>query len=171
MWAYRVLSNLQHILNRRWMARERIFIKINSTTITERSLGTITTVFSFFLPSNSFSGQNMCVWRLPWWLSGKEPACQCRRHRFNPWVRKMPWRRKWQPTPVFLPGKCHGERSLAGYSPWGHKESDTTKQLSTYIYVWTVPDMTTKYRKKNQWKGESILWIELCPPQTHILKS
>ena len=40
-----------------------------------------------------------------------------------------PWRRKWQPTPVLLPGKSHGWRSLAGYSPWGHKESDTTEQL------------------------------------------
>ena len=45
---------------------------------------------------------------------------------FDPWVRKIPWRRKWQPTPVFLPGKSQGQRSLAGYSPWGHKESDTT---------------------------------------------
>ena len=42
---------------------------------------------------------------------------------------KIPWRRKWQPTPVFLPGKSHGQRSLVGYSPWGCKESDTTKQL------------------------------------------
>ena len=61
---------------------------------------------------------------------GKEPACQCRRHkrlRFNPWVRKIPWRRAWQSTPVFLPGESHGQRSLVGYSPWGHKESDTTK--------------------------------------------
>ena len=46
--------------------------------------------------------------------------------RFNPWVRKIPWRRKWQPTPVFLPGKPHGWKSFVGYSPWGHKESDTT---------------------------------------------
>jgi len=53
-------------------------------------------------------------WRLPWWLSGKELFCQCRRHRFHPWVRKIPQRRKWQPTPVFLPGKSHGQRSLAG---------------------------------------------------------
>ena len=48
---------------------------------------------------------------LPWWLSGKESACQCRRHRrrgFDPWVGKIPWRKKWQPTPVFLPGKFHG---------------------------------------------------------------
>ena len=47
---------------------------------------------------------------------------------FNPWVRKMSWRRKWQPTPVFLPGKSHGWRSLVGYSPWGCKESDTTER-------------------------------------------
>ena len=59
--------------------------------------------------------------------SGKEFACHCRRcerFRFNPWVRKMPWRRAWQPTPVFLPGESHGQRSLAGYSPWGRKELD-----------------------------------------------
>ena len=49
------------------------------------------------------------------------------RCRFNPWVRKIPWRRAWQPTPVFLPGEYHGQRSLAGYSSWGHKELDTTE--------------------------------------------
>ena len=62
---------------------------------------------------------------LPWWLSSKECAWQCRRHRrfgFDPWVRKIAWRRKWQPTPVFLPGKTHGQRSLVGYSPWGCTE-------------------------------------------------
>ena len=50
---------------------------------------------------------------------GKESACQCRRHKrrgFDLWVRKTPWSRKWQPTPVFLPGESHGERRLAGYS-------------------------------------------------------
>ena len=57
---------------------------------------------------------------------GKEFTCQCRRYwrlRFDPWVRKISWRRKWQPPPVFLPGKSHGQRSLAGYSPWGSKDS------------------------------------------------
>ena len=48
----------------------------------------------------------------------------------DPWVRKIPWKREWQPTPVFLPGKVCGQRSLTGYSPWGHEESDTTEQLS-----------------------------------------
>ena len=55
-------------------------------------------------------------------LSGEESACQCRRHRFHPCPGKIPWRRKWQPTPVFLPRKSHGQRSLAGCSPWGHKK-------------------------------------------------
>ena len=54
-------------------------------------------------------------------LSGKESACQCKIPGFDPWVRKIPWRRVWVPTPVFLPGKSHGQRSLVGYSPWGHK--------------------------------------------------
>ena len=45
---------------------------------------------------------------------------------FDPWVGKIAWRRKLQPTPVFLPGKPHGQRSLTGYSPWGHKELDTS---------------------------------------------
>ena len=47
------------------------------------------------------------------------------------WVVKIPWRRTWQPTPVFLPGESHGQRSLANYSPWGHKELDMTERLST----------------------------------------
>ena len=55
--------------------------------------------------------------------SGKESICQCRRCGFNPWVGKIPQRRKWQPTPVFLPGKCDGQRSLEGYSPQGHKRA------------------------------------------------
>ena len=53
-----------------------------------------------------------------------------RRPGFDPGVRKIPWRRKWQPTPVFLPRKSHGWRSLVGYSPWGCKELDMTKQLT-----------------------------------------
>ena len=63
--------------------------------------------------------------------SGKEPACQCRRRKkqgFDPRVRKIPWGRAWQPTPVCWPGKSHGQRSLAVYSPWGRKESDTTER-------------------------------------------
>ena len=60
-------------------------------------------------------------------VGGKEFACHFRRrkkHRFNPWVRKIPWNRHWQPTPVFLPRKFHGQWSLAGYSPQGNKKLD-----------------------------------------------
>ena len=70
------------------------------------------------------------VMGFPGGTSGKEPTCQCRRHKrrgFHPWIRKIPWRRAWQPTPVFLLGESHGQRRLAGYSPWGYKESDMTK--------------------------------------------
>ena len=59
---------------------------------------------------------------------------QCRRPRFDPWVGKIHWRRKWQSTPVLLPGKSHGQRSLVGYSPRGGKESDTTERLHLLTY-------------------------------------
>ena len=61
-------------------------------------------------------------------LRGLSVCLQWGRPGFDPWVGKIPWRRKWQPTPVFLPGESHGRRSLVGYSPWGRKESDTTDQ-------------------------------------------
>ena len=60
-------------------------------------------------------------------IGGKEPTCQCRKHKrhgFDPWFGKIPWRREWQPTPVFLTGESHGQRSMANYSPQGRKESD-----------------------------------------------
>ena len=72
-----------------------------------------------------FQWSNRC-WQFDLWFV----CLQCWRPRFDPWVRKMPWRRKWQPTPVLLPGKLHGQRSLGGYSPWGHKQLDMTERLS-----------------------------------------
>ena len=69
----------------------------------------------------------------PGGASDRRPACQCRRHKrhgFNPWLRKIPWRRSWQPTPVFFPGEFQGQRSLESYSPWDHKEWDMTEQLT-----------------------------------------
>ena len=69
---------------------------------------------------------------------GKESACQCRRCRVDLWVGKgkIPWRRKWQPTPILLPGKSHGQGSLEGYSPQGCKELDMTERLSTKNCLW-----------------------------------
>ena len=72
------------------------------------------------------------IWGLPRGHPSKESSCQCRRGRrlrFDPWVGKIPWRRKWQPTPVFLPGGSHGQRSLVGYPPWGRRSQT---RLSTH---------------------------------------
>ena len=76
-------------------------------------------------------------WGLPRCLSGKESACQGKRHRnrgFEPWVRKIPWWRKWQPTPVFFPGKFCGQRSLVGYSPCGSQKSPIW--LGNWAHSW-----------------------------------
>ena len=64
---------------------------------------------------------------LPWWLRWQRICLQCRKSGFHSWVRKIPWRREWLLTPIFLPGKFHGQRSLV--SPWGHKNSDMTEWL------------------------------------------
>ena len=69
----------------------------------------------------------------PGGVSDKALACQrrrCKRRWFDPWVGRILWKRAWQHTPVFLPGESHGQRSLADYSPWGHKGSNMTEQLS-----------------------------------------
>ena len=82
------------------------------------------------------SAQTLARLACPWLYSGSQgfPGGQCRRcqrWRFDPLVQKVPWRRKWQPTPAFLSGKFHGQRSLAGYSPWVCKELNTTERAHT----------------------------------------
>ena len=80
------------------------------------------------------------LWGFPGGASGKEPTSQCRRCKrpeFNPWVRKIPWRRKWQPTPVFLPRESHGQRRLIGYSPWGSQRiRHDWSNLTTHTILW-----------------------------------
>ena len=66
---------------------------------------------------------------LPWWLRLYRICLQCRRPRFDSWLRNILWRRKWLPTPVFLPGEFHGQRRLEGYSPRGHKKSEMIETL------------------------------------------
>ena len=105
---------------------------------------------------------------IPWWLSGKESAYQeCRRPWFDPWVWKIPWRRKWLPPPVFLLGKSHRQRSLASYSPWGCKELDTTWRLNqtTMIiqdYHYTYP---FSFFLNSEFKEKKIecLWKVIIP--------
>ena len=86
--------------------------------------------FLYKKPGSKYSGASFVAQQ-------KESTWQCRRRRSDPWARKIPWRRKWQPTPVFLPGKSHRQRSLAGYSPWGHKgvEHDSMSKPPPPLYI------------------------------------
>ena len=101
------------------------------------------------------------------WLSDKESACQCRSHRrlgFNPWVRKIPWRRTWKHTSVFLPVASHGQRSLVGYSPWGLKELDTTERLHLCLLHWQVGSLPLVppgklYRTGNSIQGSVMTYM------------
>ena len=88
---------------------------------------------------------------------------QCGKPRFDPWVGKIPWRRDWQPTPVFLPGEFHRQRSLAGYSPWGRRESDTTGRLSTHMIFFREklpflcnPEYFLSGKEQEKWKPRSF---------------
>ena len=85
--------------------------------------------------AKNYRGLHRYQWGCPWWLRWKKKkiCLQCRRPGFTSWVRKILWRRGWLPTPVFLPGEFH-EHSLAGYSPWGCKQSDTTKKLHFHFH-------------------------------------
>ena len=101
-------------------------------------------------------------------ISGTESACRCRRPKrlgFNPWVRKIPWRRKWRLTPVFLPGKFNGQRSLVGYSPWGRKELDMTKH--------TVIHLLSSFQNSGSVASSSLLpvLLSLVPFKTISLLS
>ena len=106
--------------------------------------------------------------------SGKEPAYQSRRLKrcwFDPWIRKIPWGRKWQPTLVFLPGESHGQRSLVRYSTCSPKELDTMKRLSTHKHdpgtmppkgkcsniPWISDDFTTDPTKS---EGPPVSWVK-----------
>ena len=115
---------------------------------------------------------------LPQWLSSKKICLKCRRHRFDPWVRTIPWMRKWQPSPVVSPGKSH-QRSLVGYSPWGHNAKNPV-QLSThtqmkvnskykYMERQRVINRKTKNKVSNVSKSmpvhcvkSQVLWALLC---------
>ena len=125
--------------------------------------------------------QRMIDWRqykiswLPLWLRWWRICLQCGRPKFEPWVRKILWKRAWLTTPVFLPGEFHGQRSLAGYSPWDHKEVDTTEQLThTHTHTHTGSLCSIKKGRKisssqNKWNGWNA--TSTCPhsPQNPYL--
>ena len=92
-------------------------------------------------------GYNLWVWKTPGGSVVKNPLANSGDMGLDPWVRKIPWSGKQQPTPVFLPEKFHGQRSLVGYKLWGHKESYTTERLSTHTHIHTHPTNTETITK------------------------
>ena len=112
------------------------------------------------------------------WLSGKESTCQCRRSRSNPWVRKILWRLKWQPTTVFLLRKSHGQRSLMVCVPWGDKELDATEQLSTgqenlktiSSSLFSTDSLWYPHRERNRCASVSIS-LSVCAEPSHTIFS
>ena len=88
---------------------------------------------------------------------------QCRRPGFNPWVGKISWRRKWQPTAEFLPGKSHGQRNLVGYSPWGHKESDRTERLHFHFHSLRASVLGSFSGHRIRWLGWNSLKSVVAP--------
>ena len=111
-----------------------------------------------------------------WWLSGKESAYQCRRCSFDPWVGKIPWRRAWPPTPVFLPGKSTGQRSLVGCTPWSCKnwtwlsDQTTMKNVLFIEFLFCICVYSTVPLIKSLWnavRGAFVhysingIWIQL----------
>ena len=122
-------------------------------------------LYSELLEGHEFWGALFNPVELPRRLSGKESTCQCRRHRFHPWVGKIPLRRKWQSTPVLLPGKFHGQKSLVGYSPWCHKELDTTEWLHFFTTRAKKPlkkIVNTHTHTHTLWGVSALLILSLC---------
>ena len=106
---------------------------------------------------------------LLWWLRGKESTCQCRRHRFDPWVRKTPWRRKWQPVLVFLPGKSHGQENLADYSPWGRERVLHSSVAQSCLTLCDPMDCSIPgFPVHHQLLELNIVSIESVMPSSHL---
>ena len=80
----------------------------------------------------------------PWWLRKLRICLQCRRPGFDPWFGKIPWIMEWQPTPVFIPGEFHGQRSLVGYSPWGCKKVRHSSTINIVMFMTLVASAPTK---------------------------
>ena len=113
---------------------------------------------------------------LPTWLRWWRIHLQCRRPGFSPWVKKVPWRRKWLPTSTFLPREFDGQRNLVGYHPWSHKDSDTTEQLilissfqplsrvRLYVTPWTAAHQTSLSITNSETRSDSCPSSWWCHP-------
>ena len=131
---------LSCILKVHWKARRLCFLHLNRQP--------------FLIPLGFPDGSGVS--------EGKRICLQFRIPQYNPRVKNIPWRRQWLPTTVFWPGEFHGQKSLAGYSPWGHEEVDTTTQL-TFLLFW-IPCLSIPCLFLNFcWKSSAVpLWFTFC---------
>ena len=163
MLLFQTILKVRSVFSTLWKETQYLF-KCHSVNVAFKTQTQILTSFSVVLVAKSCP----TLLQTPWTgfqdgAGSKELACQFRRHRrwgFDPWVEMICWRRKWQPIPLFLPGESHGQRSLAGCSPRGHRESDTTEVTYTHT-DWT--------RGLNQyllpWQADSLPWSYPRKPQ------
>ena len=119
------------------------------------------------LPQTKFlQDESTCnILFISWWLRQWRICLPCRRPGFDPWVGKIPWRRAWLSIPGFWPGEFHGRRSLAGYSPWSHKQANTAEWLSLRLTPQYWASLVTQ-----QWSSclpcrrlESDPWVRKTP--------
>ena len=103
-------------------------------------------------------------------MAQKVKNLRCWRPSFYPWVRKIPWSRDWQFTPVFFPGEFHGQRSLAGYHPRGLKESNTTERLNTFTFHYSDTNTRQRRYKKRTQQTEKPHEHNDKNPQHYIIK-
>ena len=109
---------------------------------------------------------SILAWRIPWTIQSDMTEClslhfTSLHFTINPWVGKIPWSRKWQPTPVFLPGKLHGKRSLEGQHPWSCKESDTSKPLNTHIHMQALSEYQLHCHLYQLWRNTDVAYETL----------
>ena len=102
---------------------------------------------------------------------GKEPACGCKRCRIDTWVGKIPWSRKWQPIPVFLPGKFHGQRSLGSYSPWGSlRVGHVWTHVSACTHTYThVLNMFPTIMEQMVWRNDEMTFWRLSDSASKVV--
>ena len=117
--------------------------------------------------------QLMNIFSIPGGTIGKESTCQCQRHKrckFDPWVERLPWRKTWQPTAVFLSGKFQGQRSLAGYSPWGCKSQTRLSNWTAKTLTNTTCTHTHTYTHTHTHPTHGCNWWSVGKLTTEILR-
>ena len=115
-------------------------------------------------------GLKLLLW-LSWWLRQWRIHRQCRRPGFDPWVKKIPWQREWQPTPAFLPGEFHERKSPAGYSPWDSSQtwlSNWPCIQAAFMYIWAKTKSACRLITENGTNTTSMMWPRQNQALIHI---